>query len=134
MAIQLHPQLEKDTHKLGNTGLCQVLLHTNAHFPWIILVPDTDETEFYKLDTDTQIQLLEDINNSAHFIENNFNVDKMNIATIGNIVSQLHFHIIGRSKNDPCWPGVVWGCEQHKSYTQPEIDIIASKFNSQLKK
>jgi len=102
----------------------RLLLSRNAYFPWFILVPDTEETEFYKLNQDHQLLLLEQINQLSIFVETHFSVFKLNIATIGNVVSQMHIHIVGRQQNDVCWPGVVWGCDQYKDYAEGEVEGI----------
>lgn len=104
----------------------------NAHFPWFILVPDTDETEFYKLAQQQQQLLLEQINKLSAFIEKHFSVDKLNVATIGNIVSQMHVHVVGRHKQDVCWPGVVWGCDQFKNYDEGEVEAIRDQLEIDL--
>ena len=85
---------------------------------------DTQEIEFYKLRHEHQLFLLEQINQLSNFVEKHFSVDKLNIATIGNIVSQLHIHIVGRHQNDVCWPGVVWGGDQFKDYAEGEAEGI----------
>lgn len=121
---QLDTRLQKDTYYLGHMdGIC-LLLSRNAYFPWFILVPDTQETEFYSLPRETQLQLLNLINRLSRFIEKYFSVDKLNVATIGNVVSQMHVHVVGRTVDDPCWPGVVWGCDQYLDYIDGEVQNI----------
>ncbi len=122
--VKLDERLEKDTYYLGElAGVC-LLLSRNASFPWFILVPDTRETEFYRLKHDTQENLLDLINRLSGFIEQHFSVNKLNIATIGNVVSQMHIHIVGRTVSDPCWPGVVWGCDCFRAYTDEQLKQI----------
>jgi diadenosine tetraphosphate (Ap4A) HIT family hydrolase len=122
--IELDERLKRDTYLLGYLGDTRVLLTKNAHFPWFILVPDTRETEFYQLPLATQQQLLERINQLCHFLKSRFTLDKLNIATLGNIVSQLHIHVVGRQQGDVCWPGVVWGCDQFKEYAEGVVEGI----------
>ena len=122
--VELDSRLQNDCYYLGTIANTCLLLSRNAHFPWFILVPDTHETEFSKLEQKQQYLLLEQINKLSTFIEKHFPVDKLNIATIGNIVSQMHIHVVGRNKKDPCWPGVVWGCDQFKSYGDGEVESI----------
>ncbi|MBL1276138.1 MAG: HIT domain-containing protein [Ectothiorhodospiraceae bacterium] len=110
-----------------------LLLSKNALFPWFILVPSTQETEFHKLSTDQQSQTQQHINTIARFIEMHFSPDKINIATIGNIVSQMHIHIIGRRKDDSCWPNVVWGSKQYKDYEAGEVTTIKNQLSEILK-
>ena len=107
----------------------------NNIVPWFVLVPEVENiTELYELDKDTQLLLLDDINKMSSFIKDNFKVDKLNVASIGNIVKQLHVHVIGRSRSDVAWPGVVWGIKEQEAYSQEEIDNIIQRFNLVLGK
>jgi diadenosine tetraphosphate (Ap4A) HIT family hydrolase len=124
MRFQLHDRLAADCHLLGRNGTCLLLLNRNALYPWFILVPECDETEFYRLGPEQQSEVLTLINRMSRFIENHFSVDKLNIATIGNVVAQLHIHIIGRQQTDPCWPGVVWGTAQFEEYPPQRVAEI----------
>jgi len=99
----------------------------NSLFPWFVVVPDTSEIEFYKLESDLQTKVLNQINLVSRFIEQAYSTDKINIASIGNIVSQLHVHIVGRYKSDICWPGVVWGVKEFKQYEPDQIKQIKNK-------
>ena len=63
----------------------------------------------------------------SKFVYENYEIDKLNIASIGNLVSQLHIHIVGRYFDDPCWPGVVWGTSHYKAYESEEIVQIQQK-------
>lgn len=133
MDITLDPRLAGSTHQLGTFGDCFLLLSKNALFPWFILVPITQEIEFHKLDTQQQAKIQQHINAVAQFIEEHFSTEKINIASIGNIVSQLHIHIIGRNHNDACWPGVVWGTTEFKAYEEDEVSSIKTKLVDTLK-
>ena len=88
-----------------------MLLHRNSSVPWFILVPDVaaELTELHELDAATRQRLDAELDLVARFTKARFDVAKLNVAAIGNIVPQLHVHIIGRRPDDPCWPGVVWG-------------------------
>ena len=130
---RLDIKLQQDCYYLGEMdGVC-LLLSRNAHFPWFILVPETDQTEFYKLEQGMQLQLLEMINRLSRFIKKMYKVDKLNIATIGNVVSQMHIHVVGRSNTDPCWPGVVWGCNQFIDYSGAEVDALRKNLALEFK-
>lgn len=133
MNIVLNDRLQEDTYRLGEFSDCLLLLSKNALFPWFILVPDTDATEFYKLSPDQQMRTQQHINAIAQFIEAHFPTEKINIATIGNIVPQLHIHIIGRHQNDACWPGVVWGTSHFKEYNTEEVNSIRKQLSNKLK-
>ena len=106
----LDSRLRNDCTVLGRLSSGDpLLLHNNAAVIWFIIVPKTDKTELFELPSAEQQQLLNEINRLSAYLKEQHGCDKINIATIGNIVSQLHIHIIGRNKNDPYWPGVVWG-------------------------
>lgn len=118
----LDERLQNDCHLMGNLHNCMLLLMDNAYYPWFILVPKTTETELYKLGHALQMEILDSINGLSDFIQTQFGVDKLNVATIGNVVSQLHIHVLGRYHNDPCWPGVVWGRQEKRAYTAAQIN------------
>ena len=107
----VHPRLLADCHQLGCLALCRVLLNRNATVPWFILVPDLGQeiVELHELDETSRQQLATELDLVARFTRARFDVAKLNIAAIGNIVQQLHVHVVGRRPDDPCWPGVVWG-------------------------
>jgi len=124
MSYELHDQLRKDCHVLGRLDAGYLLLLDNALVPWFILVPETDKTEFYQLDTELQQRVLDGINRVSVWVEENFEVDKLNVAMIGNKVPQMHIHIIGRRKDDYCWPGVVWTSPEKKAYTEEQLEKV----------
>lgn len=131
MSFHLDPILEADCHPLGVNGTTRLLLNRNALYPWFILVPDTDEIEFYQLAHSQQLDVLALINQLSLFIKSHFRTDKLNIATIGNIVSQLHVHVIGRHQSDPCWPGVVWGSDKSEKYSSSRLAEIKSQLQQE---
>jgi len=124
MPVKLHPQLAADCYLLGTVKTSALLLHKNALIPWFILVPDTDRNEIYKLGSDQQQSIQTEINTLAKFTEEYFNSDKLNIASIGNIVPQLHIHIISRKITDFCWPSPVWGKTDSSEYTADQLATI----------
>jgi diadenosine tetraphosphate (Ap4A) HIT family hydrolase len=103
---------------------CTILLHKNAAFLWFILVPETDESDFLDLDPVRQTELLDVCNKLNTYIKSKSFI-KTNFASIGNVVSQMHLHVIGRSPDDPLWPQVVWGNTATQSpYTSEEVELI----------
>ena len=131
--FELDPRLAKDCLVLGRLTISQLLLMDNSLLPWFILVPQTAETEIIDLSTAEQADLLEEINLLSTFVRNNFEVSKLNIAAIGNIVSQLHVHVVGRDPSDYCWPNVVWGQQgEHRPYTTERVNEISSALEQQL--
>jgi diadenosine tetraphosphate (Ap4A) HIT family hydrolase len=105
----LHPTLAADCHDLGAWRDLRLLLHKDAHVPWLILVPETSITEWHELPGNLHRQLLAASTLLARMLKTDFSCDKVNVAAIGNMVPQFHYHVIGRRKTDPYWPGVVWG-------------------------
>lgn len=128
----LDNRLANDCHVLGRLDLSLLCLMNNALIPWFILVPRTDKVEMTDLSEIDQVRLLKEINIISVFLKNNFPVTKLNIAAIGNIVSQLHIHIVGRHPSDICWPGVVWGTKEKQSYSNERLIEIREYLNQQL--
>ncbi len=130
--FKLDERLNNDSFILSESEQFYLLLMNNALVPWFILVPKTDKTELYELDHLQQRQVMSLINRLSDFIRQEYPIDKLNIASIGNIVNQLHIHIIGRYKTDAYWPGVVWGAEQKKQYKQKNVNNLKMKLKSIL--
>ena len=128
----LDPRLANDCLVLGKLNTSLVLLMNNSLVPWFILVPQTSETELTDLSTSDQVSLLEEINLVSAFIKDHNEITKLNIAAIGNIVSQLHIHIVGRDPSDYCWPNVVWGTEERRAYTVERVKEITAALGKQL--
>lgn len=105
----IHPQLLADCHVLGQRDGGALLLHRNATVPWFILVPDTDEEELLQLPPVQLTTLMQDAASIAAFIRERFELEKVNVAALGNVVPQLHLHLVGRKPGDACWPRPVWG-------------------------
>ena len=130
--FKLDQRLDNDCFILSESENFLVLLMNNSIIPWFILVPKTDKTELFQLEKEVQIQILEHINQLSQFVMTEFEPDKLNIAHIGNIVSQMHIHIVGRFKSDPYWPGVVWGANEKEHYSAIDVNNIKNKLNSVL--
>lgn len=128
----LDNRLENDCIVLGKLEISFLLLMNNALIPWFILVPETTESELIDLSHPEQANLLKEINLISGFIRDNYDCSKLNIATIGNIVNQLHVHVIGRSPTDYCWPNVVWGTTEKKPYLDTQVDEILNLLKHQL--
>lgn len=122
--FQLDPRLERDCFALGRFKLCRLLLMNNAAVPWFILVPETDATEICDLNLLAQAILFDEINTVSHFVQALDGVEKLNVAAIGNVVSQLHLHVVGRHPGDFAWPGVVWGVEAKERYADEQVERI----------
>lgn len=131
-AWTLDPRLDADCHALGRLGQNRLLLMDNAQVPWFILVPQTSATEFYQLEPELQQAVLSDVNALSAFIKDHFAVHKLNIAAIGNLVRQLHIHVIGRYVHDPYWPGVVWGAGPGPAYRADQIAPLRQTLSRQF--
>lgn len=110
MGFKLHPQLEKDTIFVANLDVCQLRLMNDSRFLWLVLVPRIENAiELHDLSLFEQGEIFNEITTISKLIKNFGHFDKINIGALGNIVSQLHIHIIGRKIDDAAWPGPVWG-------------------------
>ena len=128
----LDHRLDHDCHTLVDLPLSRLLLMDNALIPWLILVPRVDKTELHHLTDVQQHSLMDEINLISRFAEETFIPDKLNVAAIGNIVRQMHIHIVARKTDDICWPGVVWGIKQRQAYTQTQLDELSMALRSHL--
>ncbi|MCB1702174.1 MAG: HIT family protein [Halioglobus sp.] len=106
---QIHPQLITDCHYLGRLPATTVLLHRNAALPWFILVPDTAIGDLLDLPDRQRDRVMADCAAISAFIKQTLGFGKVNFAGLGNVVPQMHLHIIGRREDDLCWPQPVWG-------------------------
>jgi diadenosine tetraphosphate (Ap4A) HIT family hydrolase len=125
--FKLDPTLKKDSIFIKELELCQLRLINNSDFPWLILVPmKKNLVEITDLSDSDYNQLNKEIKNIAKSLKEITKADKLNIATIGNVVSQLHIHIIARYKSDKLFPKPVWGCE-FTPYSEDSMNIIITK-------
>jgi len=123
----IHPQLLTDCHLLGKINSAHLLLHRNASLPWFILVPDTDYQDLLDLPDDVREALLTDAKRVAEFIKTHFGLSKINVAALGNVVPQLHLHVIGRDPADTCWPKPVWGnLTTEKKWSANSVDDFSA--------
>ncbi len=130
----LDPRLAADCFVLKEFKLSLLLLMNNSLVPWFILVPKTKVKEICDLTPYEQSDILKEINLISVFIKKNYpQVTKLNVAAIGNMVSQMHIHIIGRYPDDYCWTNVVWGNKQKKVYAESEVSVITEKIRICLK-
>ena len=121
-AFALHPQLAADTIEVGSHSLCKVLLMNDSQYPWLILVPQrTDIREVYQLTTSDQQQLWQEVTASGKALMDLHQGFKLNIGALGNMVPQLHIHVIARQTDDPAWPGPVWGVKPATAYSESDL-------------
>ncbi|QFU77451.1 HIT family protein [Halioglobus maricola] len=107
--LDIHPQLAKDCFYLGQLTSSAVLLHRNASVPWFILVPDTSLADLLDLPQEHRDAVMADCSLVSQFLKQVLGFDKVNFAGLGNVVPQMHLHVIARAAVDPCWPLPVWG-------------------------
>ena len=106
----LHPQLAADGLLLTDWPLCRVLRMNEATYPWLILVPRlTDTQEIVDLSAADRMRLMDEIAWASQALKDLRRPDKINVGALGNVVPQLHVHVLGRFKDDPAWPKPVWG-------------------------
>jgi len=129
----IHPQLQQDCIIIGRFSLCHLLLMRDANYPWLILVPDRENiTEIYQLSEEDQIQLMRESSHLGKVLSGIFQADKINIAALGNRVSQLHIHHVVRYHNDASWPDPVWGAVPAKPYSSQDQAEIVKKLEVHL--
>ncbi len=129
--FELDYRLEGDCVDIGSLPLCKILLMKDANYPWLILVPKrNDISEIFELDGDDQEQLIWESSFVAKRLMDTFHGDKMNIAALGNVVSQLHIHHVMRKRSDAAWPDPVWGAVQPRAYRPAELADRISKLQA----
>ena len=128
----LDPQLERDSSYCANGPLSQIRLMNDRRFPWLLLIPQgTELREITDLNQHEQQLLLKEINVLANGLRDLFPaVTKLNIAALGNMVAQLHIHIIGRHAQDAAWPKPVWGQGQAEPYPALELQQITTRIQT----
>nr|WP_297460839.1 HIT family protein [uncultured Halomonas sp.] len=127
-AFRLHSRLEGDTHPVADLALCQVLLMDDARFPWLILVPRrANVREIFELSTGDQAQLWHEATWLGRELKQAMNGDKLNVATLGNQVPQLHLHVIVRSERDAAWPAPVWGFGDSEPYDSQRLASVLER-------
>ena len=129
----LDPRLAQDTLHMGDFPLCRLLLMNDSSYPWFILVPRREEvSELFQLAEADQRSLWRETTLLAERLKDTFKADKMNVATLGNVVSQLHMHVIVRRKDDPAWPAPVWGKHPAKAYSDEQVAALRDKLRMAL--
>ena len=124
----LDPRLQQDTLPIGDFPLCRLLLSNDSNYPWFILVPRRDDiSEIFQLSVAEQQQLWQETTALAETLKDSFDADKLNIAALGNVVSQLHMHVIVRKRDDAAWPAPVWGKLPATPYTAEQIAAIRER-------
>jgi len=137
MAFVLHPRLMADTAVIIDWSLSRVLLMNDKRFPWIVLVPRRPNVvEVFDLDAASRTLLTNEIARAAERLKDwartRGGADKINVGMIGNMVPQLHIHVVSRRKGDAVWPGAVWGAGQAEHYGAAELLHVVSELRDAL--
>ncbi len=128
--FSLHKQLEADSILIRNLALSQLRLQNQKAIPWLILVPRrADMTEIYQLSAEDRTALMDEITLASRALEKLYAPDKINVAALGNVVPQLHIHVIARFTKDAAWPAPVWGKFAPEPYALHALAEIKKKFN-----
>ena len=133
MSFKLDRKFLKSSHHMMDLKLCTIRLNDNSKFPWLILIPKRNKiNDMCDLKSKDQILLMKEIVYVSKIMKKLFKTSKLNVEKIGNIVPQLHIHIIARSKKDCSWPLSVW-VVKGKNYSQTALKIMADKVRKALK-
>ena len=133
MLFKLNRKFLKTSHHLIDLKLCTIRLNDNSKFPWIILIPKRNKiTDISELNSKDQTLLMKEIVYVSKVMKKLFKTSKLNVEKIGNIVPQLHLHIIARSKKDSSWPLSVW-VVKGKNYSKTALKVIVDKLRKALK-
>jgi diadenosine tetraphosphate (Ap4A) HIT family hydrolase len=129
----LHPQLEQDAETVGDLALSRLLVSNDANYPWLLLVPRRPGArEIIDLDAADQRQLMAEIAAVSQALKAVTLCDKLNVAAIGNMVPQLHVHIVARRRDDPAWPKPVWGAAPARAWIVAERDRLVTSLRGKI--
>lgn len=132
-AFALHPQLAADTIEVGRHNLCNVLLMNDQQYPWLVLVPQRpDIREVYQLSDSDQQLLWREVTDTGKALMDLHQGFKLNIGALGNMVPQLHIHVIARQTDDAAWPGPVWGVKPAQPYSAEALAIELKRLQTTL--
>jgi diadenosine tetraphosphate (Ap4A) HIT family hydrolase len=133
MSFALDPRLAADTLPVGDLELSRVLLMNDARYPWLILVPRrAGLAEIVDLDAVDRAILIEEVAAASAFVRALPHVDKLNVGALGNVVKQLHVHVLGRAVGDPAWPGPVWGAGEAWPYDSGAAEALVARAREAL--
>jgi diadenosine tetraphosphate (Ap4A) HIT family hydrolase len=129
----IDPQIERDTTPVGDLPLCRVLLNRDANYPWLLLVPRRKgAVEIVDLDKAELTQLIGEIADASRALKSLTGCDKINVAALGNVVAQLHVHVIARFHADAAWPKPVWNAAPAREYQAATAAGLAAAVRKEL--
>lgn len=126
MTFSIDPRITSTCFELGDWPLCRIFLKDNANYPWFILVPRHENAqEIHQLPVELQYALIKEISSLSRVIQQQFKPDKLNVGALGNIVPQLHIHIIARFTHDDLWPQGIWqDLQQTRPYETLDLECL----------
>jgi diadenosine tetraphosphate (Ap4A) HIT family hydrolase len=131
--FKLHPRLECDSIFVADWPLSRVLLMNDARFPWLVLVPRRENLhELHDLSPDGGAILTQELARASRQLKTLTNAAKINVGALGNLVPQLHVHVIARALGDAAWPGPVWGCGAAVPYAPASRDAFLDRLKNEL--
>jgi diadenosine tetraphosphate (Ap4A) HIT family hydrolase len=129
----LHPQLARDTHLLGDLALSRVLLIDDSNYPWVLLVPRRrDVGEITDLGAVERAHLMTEITLVSDALKAETRCHKINVAALGNVVPQLHVHVIARFRSDAAWPRPVWGHVPPSPYDEDKLAAFIARLRRSI--
>jgi diadenosine tetraphosphate (Ap4A) HIT family hydrolase len=131
--FELDSRLDNDSLFLMDWPLCRVLRMNDRAYPWLILVPRrTGAREIIDLSTPDQALLLREIGQASRAIKKALKPEKLNVAALGNVVPQLHVHVIGRFTDDPAWPRPIWGVQAPLPFDSDDAEVEVIQWRERL--
>ena len=132
--FELHPRLAADSTSFGHIGDLDCRLINDSRYPWVVLVPEINGvTEIHQLDADRQAALARVAADMGKTLLDLFDGDKLNVGALGNVVSQLHYHLVVRKEDDKAWPGPVWGFGEAVPYSRESQSVMLEKLRRACK-
>ena len=129
--FELDARLAADTVFVADWPLCRALLMDDARFPWLVLVPrHAGLVELDDLDEDGRTRLMHEIRRAMHALRTVVACDKLNVGALGNIVRQLHVHVVARREGDAAWPGPVWGAGSRQPYAPADREALLARLRA----
>jgi diadenosine tetraphosphate (Ap4A) HIT family hydrolase len=133
MSFSLHPRLAADSVEVASARLCQIRLLDDRRFPWLLLVPVLPELrEIHELSPADRAQLVEEVAAVSRVLVELVSPTKVNVGALGNLVPQLHVHVVARFEGDAAWPGPVWGSGERVPYAEAERERFVATLRAAL--
>lgn len=127
-AFTVDSRLLRSTERVTDLPLCRLFLQNDTRYPWFVLVPRiSDVTEIYQLAHVDQTQLMVEISLVSRYLKEELSVHKVNVGALGNVVPQLHIHVLGRDPSDATWPNPVWGSGTAEPYAANDLHVRADQ-------